>query len=89
VQLLLRIHHNDVMTLVGYGYENDNMILVYEYMSNGTLRDHLYGKIWPSSWVYSKRCSFSLSLGCVVKFLVKILVDIVHLEITHCIIDHA
>lgn len=62
-----RIHHKNLVTLVGYCHENDKMILVYKYMSHGTLNDHLHGKNWPSLWVYSRRFTFLYILGCVVK----------------------
>ncbi|KAK4358315.1 hypothetical protein RND71_023925 [Anisodus tanguticus] len=41
VALLSRIHHRDLVPLIGY-YEDDHQrMLVYEYMHNGTLRDHV------------------------------------------------
>lgn len=43
VALLSRIHHRNLVPLIGYCEEADRRILVYEYMHNGTLGDHLYG----------------------------------------------
>lgn len=43
VALLSRIHHRNLVPLIGYCEESGQSILVYEYMHNGTLRDHLYG----------------------------------------------
>ncbi|XP_022151921.1 probable LRR receptor-like serine/threonine-protein kinase At1g67720 isoform X2 [Momordica charantia] len=43
VALLSRIHHRNLVPLIGYCEEEHQRILVYEYMHNGTLRDHLYG----------------------------------------------
>ncbi|XP_059316371.1 probable LRR receptor-like serine/threonine-protein kinase At1g67720 isoform X1 [Lycium ferocissimum] len=41
VALLSRIHHRNLVPLIGY-YEDDHQrMLVYEYMHNGTLRDHI------------------------------------------------
>ncbi|KAK4376980.1 hypothetical protein RND71_003276 [Anisodus tanguticus] len=41
VALLSRIHHRNLVPLIGY-YEDDHQrMLVYEYMHNGTLRDHV------------------------------------------------
>ncbi|WOK91461.1 Receptor-like protein kinase [Canna indica] len=52
VQHLLRIHHKKLVSMVGYCMERECMALVYEYMSQGTLQDHLRGKtkIGPLSW---------------------------------------
>lgn len=43
VALLSRIHHRNLVPLIGYCEEEHQRILVYEYMHNGTLRDHIHG----------------------------------------------
>ncbi|PIA51448.1 hypothetical protein AQUCO_01100348v1 [Aquilegia coerulea] len=43
VALLSRIHHKHLVPLIGYCKESDQRILVYEYMHNGTLQDHIHG----------------------------------------------
>ncbi|XP_050206269.1 probable LRR receptor-like serine/threonine-protein kinase At1g67720 [Mercurialis annua] len=43
VSLLSRIHHRNLVPLIGFCEEEDRRILVYEYMHNGTLRDHIHG----------------------------------------------
>ncbi|XP_022945191.1 probable LRR receptor-like serine/threonine-protein kinase At1g67720 [Cucurbita moschata] len=48
VALLSRIHHRNLVPLIGYCEEEHQRILVYEYMHNGTLRDHLYGSTDPT-----------------------------------------
>ncbi|XVE88784.1 hypothetical protein DITRI_Ditri19aG0096700 [Diplodiscus trichospermus] len=40
-QLLMIVHHKNLVPLIGYCKEDDNMALVYEFMSNGNLRWHL------------------------------------------------
>ncbi|GLT69267.1 hypothetical protein SLA2020_414290 [Shorea laevis] len=44
VKLLMRVHHRNLTTLVGYCYEGTNMGLIYEYMGNGDLQAHLSGE---------------------------------------------
>ncbi|URE19861.1 receptor-like serine threonine-protein kinase [Musa troglodytarum] len=40
-QNLIRIHHKNLVSLVGYCMDGDHLALVYEFMSLGTLQDHL------------------------------------------------
>ncbi|KAM4100028.1 hypothetical protein ACB094_05G037600 [Castanea mollissima] len=41
VKLLLRVHHKNLTSLIGYCYEGTQMGLIYEYMANGDLETHL------------------------------------------------
>ncbi|XVF26877.1 hypothetical protein REPUB_Repub14bG0057700 [Reevesia pubescens] len=40
-QLLMIVHHKNLVSLIGYCKEDDNMALIYEFLSNGNLRQHL------------------------------------------------
>ncbi|KAG5560773.1 hypothetical protein RHGRI_003949 [Rhododendron griersonianum] len=42
VKLLSKFHHINLVFLIGYCNENQEMILVYEYIARGTLASHLY-----------------------------------------------
>ncbi|KAH9717034.1 putative LRR receptor-like serine/threonine-protein kinase [Citrus sinensis] len=44
IQFLSRLHHRNLVSLVGYCDEEGEQMLVYEFMSNGTLRDQLSAK---------------------------------------------
>ncbi|KAF5731169.1 Kinase superfamily protein [Tripterygium wilfordii] len=51
ITILSRIRHCHLVALVGYCEEQSEMILVYEYMEKGHLKNHLYGsKNPPMSW---------------------------------------
>ncbi|KAJ4719274.1 Protein kinase domain [Melia azedarach] len=41
IQFLSRLHHRNLISLVGYCDEKGKQMLVYEFMENGTLRDRL------------------------------------------------
>ncbi|KAL6567883.1 hypothetical protein OROGR_001551 [Orobanche gracilis] len=42
IALLSRIHHRNLVPLIGYCEDVNQCMLVYEYMHNGTLRDHIH-----------------------------------------------
>ncbi|OIT38550.1 putative leucine-rich repeat receptor-like serinethreonine-protein kinase [Nicotiana attenuata] len=51
-ELLGRVHHRKLISLIGYCYEGAYMALVYEYMANGAVKEHLNGHSPKSlSWI--------------------------------------
>lgn len=44
IELLSRVHHKNLVGLVGFCFEQGEQMLVYEFMPNGTLKESLSGK---------------------------------------------
>ncbi|PKU61554.1 putative leucine-rich repeat receptor-like protein kinase [Dendrobium catenatum] len=44
IELLSRVHHKNLVGLVGFCFEQEEQMLVYEYIPNGTLRENLTGR---------------------------------------------
>ncbi|KAL1211213.1 putative LRR receptor-like serine/threonine-protein kinase [Cardamine amara subsp. amara] len=55
VELLLRVHHVNLVSLVGYCDEESHLALLYEYAPNGDLRQHLSGERGGSPLKWSSR----------------------------------
>ncbi|TVU37069.1 hypothetical protein EJB05_19036 [Eragrostis curvula] len=51
VSLLSRIHHRKLVSFLGYCHQDGRNILVYEFMHNGTLKEHLHGRDKHISWI--------------------------------------
>ncbi|KAL2968272.1 hypothetical protein AAZX31_15G021100 [Glycine max] len=66
VKLLVRVHHKNLTSLIGYCNEGTNKALIYEYMANGNLQEHLSGKHSKStflSWEDRLRIAVDAALG--------------------------
>ncbi|CAH8280254.1 unnamed protein product [Arabidopsis lyrata] len=65
VDLLLRVHHTNLVSLVGYCDEGDHLALIYEFMPNGDLREHLSGNRSGSfiNWGNRLRIALEAALG--------------------------
>lgn len=45
VRLISNVHHRNLVRLLGCSSKGPDLLLVYEYMENGSLDSFLYGKI--------------------------------------------
>ncbi|XP_010475520.1 PREDICTED: probable LRR receptor-like serine/threonine-protein kinase At1g07560 [Camelina sativa] len=62
VELLLRVYHTNLVSLVGYCDEKDHLALIYQYMANGDLKQHLSGSS-IISWVDRLNIAVDAALG--------------------------
>ncbi|XP_024523265.1 probable leucine-rich repeat receptor-like protein kinase At5g49770 [Selaginella moellendorffii] len=50
IELLSRLHHKNLVELVGFCFEHGEQMLVYEYMAGGSIHDHLMDQSKVFSW---------------------------------------
>ncbi|KAK6154387.1 hypothetical protein DH2020_008635 [Rehmannia glutinosa] len=64
VMLLARLHHRNLVNLVGYCSEKNQHMLIYVYMSRGSLASHLYHeKLGPLNWELRVQIALDVARG--------------------------
>ncbi|CAA7401867.1 unnamed protein product [Spirodela intermedia] len=64
VQYLGQLHHPNLVKLIGYCSEGDNRLLVYEFMSKGSLENHLFRRgSQPLSWAIRLKVAVGAARG--------------------------
>ncbi|KAJ3695500.1 hypothetical protein LUZ60_000877 [Juncus effusus] len=76
VTIISRIRHRNLVQLLGFCHERGDLLLVYEYMSNGSLDTHLYNNEKVLGW--SERCKIVSGLASALLYL--------HEECEQCVV---
>ncbi|XP_022682470.1 probable leucine-rich repeat receptor-like protein kinase At5g49770 [Setaria italica] len=63
IELLSRVHHKNLVSLIGFCYEQGEQMLVYEYVSNGTLRQNLQARGIYLDWKKRLRIALGSARG--------------------------
>ncbi|KAH7365551.1 hypothetical protein KP509_18G034500 [Ceratopteris richardii] len=69
VSIISRIRHRNLVQLKGWCREKNNLLIVYEYLKNGSLDRHLFKANSSSSLDWSQRYSIVCGLGSGLKYL--------------------
>uniref|UniRef100_A0A5B6ZWE8 non-specific serine/threonine protein kinase n=1 Tax=Davidia involucrata TaxID=16924 RepID=A0A5B6ZWE8_DAVIN len=67
VDFLGQLHHPNLVKLIGYCIEDDQRMLVYEFMTRGSLENHLFRRTIPLPW--SNRIKIALGAAKGLAFL--------------------
>ncbi|XP_021736831.1 calcium/calmodulin-regulated receptor-like kinase 2 [Chenopodium quinoa] len=90
VSLLGRLHHRNLVNLVGYCVDKGQYMLIYEYMSNGSLEKRLYSEDDTLTW--DERLQIALDISHGIEYLHEGAVPpVVHrdLKSANILLDHS
>ncbi|TYH63786.1 hypothetical protein ES332_D07G218500v1 [Gossypium tomentosum] len=68
-QLLCQLRHQHIVSLIGFCDEGDKIIIVYNYMSQGTLFDHLHGTGHHDPLPWKQRLEICIGVACGLHYL--------------------
>ncbi|XP_052195282.1 L-type lectin-domain containing receptor kinase IX.1-like [Diospyros lotus] len=63
VKIISRLRHRNLVQLVGWCHDKGEFLLVYEFMPNGSLDSHLFGKKSPLNWPVRYKIALGLASG--------------------------
>ncbi|XP_020597329.1 lysM domain receptor-like kinase 3 [Phalaenopsis equestris] len=67
LKVLCKVHHINVVELIGFASGDDHLYLVYEYLQNGSLSDHLHDPLLkghqPLSWTARAQIALDTARG--------------------------
>ncbi|XP_062095621.1 receptor-like cytoplasmic kinase 176 [Humulus lupulus] len=66
INYLGQLHHLNLVKLIGYCFEDDHRLLVYEFMPKGSMENHLFRKgshIQPLSWKLRMKIALGAARG--------------------------
>ncbi|WJZ89505.1 hypothetical protein VitviT2T_008723 [Vitis vinifera] len=80
VNYLGQLHHENLVKLIGYCSESENRLLVYEFMSKGSLENHLFKKgVQPITW--ATRMSIAIDVAQGISFLHSLDANVIYRDL--------
>ncbi|XP_012453091.1 L-type lectin-domain containing receptor kinase IX.1 isoform X1 [Gossypium raimondii] len=61
VKTISQLRHRNLVQLIGWCHDQREFLLIYEFMPNGSLDSHLFGKRAPLSWPMRHKISLGLA----------------------------
>ncbi|CAL5044326.1 unnamed protein product [Urochloa decumbens] len=63
IDFLGQLHHKHLVKLIGYCIEDDQRLLVYEFMARGSLENHLFRRALPLPWPNRMKIALGAAKG--------------------------
>ncbi|CAA0831696.1 Protein kinase protein with adenine nucleotide alpha hydrolases-like domain [Striga hermonthica] len=61
IEIITALHHKNIISLFGFCYEEKNLLLVYDFLSRGSLEDNLHGNKKEQAFRWEER--FRVAIG--------------------------
>lgn len=70
IEMITSLHHKNIISLFGYCFEDGNLILVYDFLSRGSVEDILYGNNKdPDIFGWSERYNVAVGVAEALEYL--------------------
>lgn len=63
IEIITALHHQNIISLFGFCFEDNNLLLVYDFLSRGSLEDSLHGNKKDSAFGWSERYKVAVGVA--------------------------
>ncbi|XP_076885697.1 protein kinase STUNTED-like [Bidens hawaiensis] len=69
IEIITTLHHQNIISLFGFCFEDNNLLLVYDFLSRGSLEDNLHGNKKDSAFGWNERYKVAVGVAEALVFL--------------------
>lgn len=69
IEIITTLNHKNIISLLGFCFENNNLLLVYDFLSRGSLEQNLHGMPLESSIMLCSCFSSFTDIPCLISIL--------------------
>lgn len=63
IEIITALHHQNIISLFGFCFEDNNLLLVYDFLSRGSLEDNLHGNKKDPAFGWSERYKVAVGVA--------------------------
>ncbi|KAM0042190.1 putative protein kinase RLK-Pelle-RLCK-VI family [Helianthus debilis subsp. tardiflorus] len=63
IEIINALHHQNIISLFGFCFEDNNLLLVYDFLSRGSLEDNLHGNKKDSAFGWNERYKVAVGVA--------------------------
>ncbi|KAJ4966705.1 hypothetical protein NE237_018554 [Protea cynaroides] len=69
IEIITTLHHKNIISLFGFCFEDNNLLLVYDFLSRGSLEENLHGNRKDSAFGWEERYKVALGVAEALEYL--------------------